>query len=334
MGRSLYYTNSMLPTMKHFLPCSSLAFLWVPLALFGGNALAQNVGIGEAAPAARLDIQAADNVTDVFRIDDSGGTPLFHIGAAGDIYLGGNAGVAGEAIFSNGPGAPAAWGTVPSPLVGGIPTRVAFFTSPTSLGHNADFYWDDVNLHLGIGNGAPNYTLHVTGDIRFEGDFVNQEMTTAGNAFSFAPYQLIPVIGTTPINNTTVSIAINDGDGGPNNSGVLIDATITAGNGNISNNGYGNGAQCILCTTLQRDTDPAFSAPVGLQTHCTGTTFIRTGNGNLQIADSGGFSYADLGLTNGNTYYYRLVGFTGTNYVPTGNQGILAATVTLTQIKR
>lgn len=154
--------------MKHFLLFTFSAFA---VGVFGlaSPLRAQNVGIGEAAPAARLEIQAADAVSDVFRIDDSGGSPLFHIGPDGDIYLAGNAGAAGEAIFSNGPGAAAAWGTIPSPLVGGIPTRVAFFTSPTSLGHNASFYWDDVNLRLGIGVAAPTEELDVAGDVQFSG---------------------------------------------------------------------------------------------------------------------------------------------------------------------
>lgn len=43
---------------------------------------------------------------------------------------------------------------------------VAFWTGANVLSSNANFFWDNVNGRLGIGNGAPTVGLHVTGQAR------------------------------------------------------------------------------------------------------------------------------------------------------------------------
>lgn len=44
--------------------------------------------------------------------------------------------------------------------------NVAFWTGTSTLSTNANFFWDNTNSRLGLGNGAPSDTLHVTGTAR------------------------------------------------------------------------------------------------------------------------------------------------------------------------
>jgi hypothetical protein len=72
--------------------------------------------------------------------------------------------------------------------------------------------------NTGIGTSNPAHRLHVVGDVRFVGDFINQEVT-GSNA---SAVQAIPYNATYyPIAGTTVSITIPDGSG-PDHSGVFI----------------------------------------------------------------------------------------------------------------
>lgn len=55
-------------------------------------------------------------------------------------------------------------GTLPvgTGAVGGV----TFWSAPNVLTSNANFFWDNTNSRLGIGNGAPSVELHVTGGAR------------------------------------------------------------------------------------------------------------------------------------------------------------------------
>lgn len=48
----------------------------------------------------------------------------------------------------------------------GAAGRVAYWTGTNQIASNANFFWDNTNTRLGIGNGAPSDTLHVTGTAR------------------------------------------------------------------------------------------------------------------------------------------------------------------------
>ncbi|MBD3377751.1 hypothetical protein GF406_22165 [candidate division KSB1 bacterium] len=54
-------------------------------------------------------------------------------------------------------------------LSGGEPTRVAFWTGESSMGHDGLLYWDDTNNRLGVGTGTPTARLHVNGTVRLQG---------------------------------------------------------------------------------------------------------------------------------------------------------------------
>lgn len=47
--------------------------------------------------------------------------------------------------------------------------QVAYWSGASLLAGNANFFWDNTNTRLGIGNGAPSDTLHVTGSARITG---------------------------------------------------------------------------------------------------------------------------------------------------------------------
>lgn len=48
----------------------------------------------------------------------------------------------------------------------GIANSVAYWSGANTLAANANFFWDNTNTRLGIGNAAPSVTLHVTGSAR------------------------------------------------------------------------------------------------------------------------------------------------------------------------
>ncbi len=54
-------------------------------------------------------------------------------------------------------------------LSGGEPTRVAFWTGESSMGHDGLLYWNDTNNRLGVGTGTPTARLHVNGTVRLQG---------------------------------------------------------------------------------------------------------------------------------------------------------------------
>ncbi|MFA6170407.1 MAG: tail fiber domain-containing protein, partial [Candidatus Margulisiibacteriota bacterium] len=54
----------------------------------------------------------------------------------------------------------------------GSATRLAFWTDTTTLGSDADLYWDNAAKRLGVGTSAPGHKLTVSGDVSFEGQII------------------------------------------------------------------------------------------------------------------------------------------------------------------
>ncbi|MCX8142820.1 MAG: hypothetical protein N3F62_01035 [Bacteroidia bacterium] len=54
----------------------------------------------------------------------------------------------------------------------GVATRVAFWTGATTLGSNANLYWDNTNSRLGVGTAAPAQRLDVSGNVQFSGSLM------------------------------------------------------------------------------------------------------------------------------------------------------------------
>lgn len=235
------------------------------LLLFGGL-YAQNVGIGQASPVSKLDV--------------NGGLVI------GSAYSG----------------------------VSAAPTDGAI-----------------VQGNLGIGTASPGYKLHVVGSVRFEGDFINQEIAGA----HASAVQNIPFTNGVfnPLTGTTVSVTIADGNG-VNNSGVLITGFARVFGGTLNGGTSSMGAYFML---LERDVTPAFSAPTVL-TYTSGDCFIKTPNGAVSAAigygGGGHISYVDNALTVGTTYYYRLSLYPNGVGITTGTYDVYQRDLAVIQIKR
>jgi len=185
--------------------------------------------------------------------------------------------------------------------------------------------------NVGIGTPAPNYKLHLVGNSRFEGDFVNQEITGIhANAVQNVPFTNGVF---NPINGAVASITIQDGNG-VNNSGVLITGFARVFGGTLNGGSSSMGGYFMI---LQRDVNPAFPAPVNL-TYTSGDCYIKTPNGlgSAAIGYGGGghVSFVDLNLVAGTTYYYRLVLYPNGVSITSGTYDIYERDLVVVQIKR
>ena len=240
--------------------------LWSILSLCVTTLTAQNVGIGQASPISKLDV--------------NGGLTV------GATYSGSNIAPANGAIIQG---------------------------------------------NTGIGTAAPAHRLHVVGDVRFEGNFINQEITGAHASAVIA----IPFTNGVfnPLTGTEASITIQDGNG-VNNSGVLITGFARVFGGNLTGNSSSLAGYFML---LERDVTPAFAAPTIL-TYTSGACFIRTPNGlgSAAIGYGGGghISYVDNLLSAGTTYYYRLSIYPNSVGITGGTFEVYQRDLAILQIKR
>jgi hypothetical protein len=185
--------------------------------------------------------------------------------------------------------------------------------------------------NVGVGIAVPNHRLHVVGDVRMEGDFVNQEI----NGAHASAVQNVPFTNGVfnPLSGTTVSVTVQDGNG-VNNSGVLLTGFARVFGGTL-NGGTSSMGQYFLI--LQRDTSALFSAPTVL-TYTSGICYIETPNGagSAPIGFGGGghISYFDGALTPGTTYYYRLSLYPNGVSITSGTYDVYERDLVALQIKR
>lgn len=186
------------------------------------------------------------------------------------------------------------------------------------------------NGRVGIGTPAPAHKLQVNGDVRFIGDFVNQEAVgVVANAVQNIPFTNGVF---NPVNGTTASLTVVDGNG-VNNSAALITGFVRVHGGLLNGANSSLGGYFLI---LQRDVNPAFPAPVNL-TYTSGICYIETPNGLVSAAigfgGGGHVSYMDSGLAPG-TYYYRLVFYPNGVGINTGTYDIYERSLNVVQIKR
>jgi len=190
--------------------------------------------------------------------------------------------------------------------------------------------------NTGIGTSAPAHRLHVVGDVRFVGDFINQEVTGSNvTTFSGGAVHQIPYNATYfPINGTTVSITIPDGSG-PDHSGVFI-----SGFARVVNNTTMTGTLALAgyFLLLVRAEDAAFTVNRTILTYSSGICALRFPNGissaTLGFNMGTSVSYVDLNLTSGNTYYYRLELYGNNINVNGGTLDVYERNLSVLQIKR
>jgi len=183
---------------------------------------------------------------------------------------------------------------------------------------------------VGIGTNNPNHNLHVLGDVRFEGDFINQDaLGSHGSTTQNIPFTNGVI---NPINNTVTSITVVDGNG-VNNSAVFISAFARVFGGNLNGANSSLGGYFMI---LQRANNPAFTTPVNL-TYTSGTCYIETPNGavsaSIGFGGGGHVSYLDDALAPG-TYYYRLALYPNGVGITSGTYDIYQRDVNVIQIKR
>lgn len=173
------------------------------------------------------------------------------------------------------------------------------------------------------------------GDVRFVGDFVNQEITGVNVTFPSAPDQIAYNATYAPIPNTTVSITIPDGSG-PDHSGVFI-----TGFARIVNNTTMTGTQALAgyFLILVRAEDAAFTVGRTVLTYGSGICALRFPSGWLGSTTSSfnmstSVSYVDLGLASGKTYYYRLELYGNSFGVNGGTFDVYERNLSVLQIKR
>jgi hypothetical protein len=131
---------------------------------------AQNVGIGTASPAYKLDVAGDVNLTGKLRLSglatankvlktDASGNPVW-----GDdnntTYTAGTGISISSGVITN-------TVAIPSNNVtgSGVATRVAFWSGTNTLSSNANLYWDNTNSRLGVGTASPQSPLHVNGRV-------------------------------------------------------------------------------------------------------------------------------------------------------------------------
>lgn len=188
-----------------------------------------------------------------------------------------------------------------------------------------------VQGNTGIGIATPAHRLHVVGDVRFQGDFINQDVVGAHSG----AVQAIPFTNSTltPLTGTTVSITPQDGSG-VNNSGVLITGFARVFGGNITGTNSSMGGYFMV---LERDTDPTFATSVFL-TYTSGTCYIETPDFTVSAAigygGGGHVSYVDNALVAGTTYYYRLALFTNGVGITGGTYDVYQRDLNIIQVKR
>lgn len=317
--------------------------------LFIANTLtAQNVGIGTNAPhnSAKLHIEDANRgllVPRVSLVDISDGTTPVNTPATGLLVYNNNAAVVGGAglgfYYWDGvqwvrfvTGTSSDW-----TLVGNAGTNPATnFIGTTDAQDfvvrtdNAERMRVSATGDVGIGTNAPVHTLHVLGDVRFEGDFINQEMVGShANALQSVPFTNGVF---NPINGAVTSITIADGNG-VNNSAVFISGFARIHGGSLNGTNSSMGGYFLI---LQRDVTAAFAAPTNL-TYTSGICYIETPNGVVSAAigfgGGGHVSYIDSALAPG-TYYYRLVLYPNSVGINAGTFGIYERDLNLVQVKR
>jgi hypothetical protein len=188
-----------------------------------------------------------------------------------------------------------------------------------------------VEGNTGIGTSAPAHRLHVVGDVRFVGDFINQEVT-GSNA---SAVQSIPYNATYyPIDGTTVSITIPDGSG-VDHSGVFI-----SGFARIVNNTTMTGTLALAgyFLILVRAENAAFTVNRTVLTYSSGICALRfpsgLGSGTLGFNMGTSVSYVDLNLTAGTTYYCRLELYGNHVSVNGGTLDVWERNLSVLQIKR
>jgi hypothetical protein len=189
--------------------------------------------------------------------------------------------------------------TASIPTGTGTATRVAFWSTSSSLGSNANLYWDDANSRLGIGTISPNQQLELTGNLRLP-------VTTAIAGIIYAG--AIPYIHNFGSNNNFMGE--NCGNltlsGATSNSAIGDSAlmNITSGDRNIA---FGQGALKAV-TSSTGNIAIGYGAGRGITTAAGYNTIIGYQAGTINNTDRNTFLGCETGYSNTTGHYDVFIG--------------------------
>ena len=160
---------------------------------------------------------------------------------------------------------------------------------------NANFFWDDVNNRLGIGNNAPAVALDVNGGVNVSG------VTTLGNGTAVANSRLVIDDGHLTTQQTTAPVAA--AAGANVTSAVLTNSTDVAGFIDVTTSGTPlAGAQATVTFDAAYNT-----APVVVLTPANGSA---VGVGAYVTRTTAGFTINFIGVPAASTshqYFYQVI---------------------------
>jgi len=282
-----------------------------------------NKGGGAASSAgAGIEFEEASTITGYIEVDSTRNGYIFkapNVASTADVLL---SSLTGNRSYT----LPDVSGTfaIGTGAVGGV----AYWNSLNTITYNPNFFWDNTNTRLGIGNGAPSATLHVTGSARITG--LNSAAPVRSDASGNLSNGTIvlsatsDVSGILPIANggTNSGTALNNSRimvsaGGQiveaaalSNGQLLIGSTglapVAANITQTGNNGVviTNGAGSISLSTVQDIRTTASPSFVGLTlSSLTQGSVIFAGSGGVISQDNTKFFWDDtnfrLGLNTG-----------------------------------
>ncbi|MDP4230302.1 MAG: hypothetical protein Q8916_07860, partial [Bacteroidota bacterium] len=214
--------------------------------VLGNTGASTKVGIGINNPASILDVSGSTNIA---------GTTTINTGVANLTSIGNSAAVTGQRLLVNGLVDAVAGDALGNAhwdlqdngdlIVGGMTKTNSLVLSPFTLGSvvfigaggqltqdNGNFFWDNVNKRLGIGNAAPLYQLDVTGTSHFSGAMLADNTLTVTALFTANGGSVLNAGATvngggtinngTTLNNLTTSATDDWVTTAPNNTGGVI----------------------------------------------------------------------------------------------------------------
>ncbi|MGB9561818.1 MAG: hypothetical protein ACPL6C_03290, partial [bacterium] len=249
----------------------------------GNGIIGGNVGIGTTSPGSRLDVRGSVRAE---HYRDSGGGAL--INAGDGITVSEDAD--GSWTISDANAASEVTGS-------GASTRVAFWSSSSSLSSDAGLYWDNVNKRLGVGTASPTATLEVAGQVKITGGSPGAGKVLTSDATGLATWQAPPSGMPTGSSGQTIR---HDGSGWVSSSNLYHDGDKVGIGTTTPSYKLSVSGDVGWTGTLQAGNVP-WARLTGFPAGCPAGQFVSTIGSTLTCAAAGDITavYAGTGLSGG-----------------------------------